>query len=57
MHVISTTEPVRVRATERFDARLVWTGKDDRGIELEVVGLDLPDAIAISHVMPTTPGR
>ena len=33
MYVISTTEPVRIRATARFDSRLVWTGKDDRGVE------------------------
>ena len=52
MHVISTTEPVRACATERSDARLVWTGKDDRGVELEVVGLDLPDAIVIVRDIP-----
>lgn len=34
-------------------ARLVWIGADDRGIELEIVALDLPDAIVVIHVMPT----
>ena len=53
MHVIATTEPVQVAATGSFDARLVWIGLDDRGVELEIVALDLPDAIVIIHVMPT----
>jgi len=53
MHVISTTDPVRVPATANLDARLVWIGDDDRGIELEIVALDLPDAIVVIHVMPT----
>ena len=33
--------------------KLVWIGADDRGIELEIVALDLPDAIVVIHVMPT----
>ena len=53
MHVISTTDPVRVPATANLDVRLVWIGADDRGIELEIVALDLPDAIVVIHVMPT----
>ena len=53
MHVISTTDPVRVPATANLDARLVWIGADDRGIELEIVALDLPDAIVVIHLMPT----
>ncbi len=53
MHVLSTTEPVRIRATKSFDARLVWIGQDDRGVELEIVALDLPEAIVVIHVMPT----
>lgn len=52
MHVINTTEPVRIPATSNLDARLVWIGDDDRGIELEIVVLDLPEAIVVSHVMP-----
>ena len=53
MHVISTTEPIEVSATGDLDARLVWIGKDDRGIELEIVALDLPEAVVVIHVMPT----
>jgi hypothetical protein len=52
MHVISTTQPVRIPATKDLEARLVWIGVDDRGIELEIVALDLPDALVVIHVMP-----
>lgn len=52
MHVITSTEPVRVPASDTADARLVWIGRDDRGIELEVVALDLDEAIIVIHVMP-----
>ena len=40
-------------ARANVDARLVWIGADDRGIELEIVALDLPDAIVVIHVLPT----
>jgi hypothetical protein len=35
------------------DARLVWIGMDDRGIELEIVALDMEEAVVVIHVMPT----
>jgi hypothetical protein len=53
LHVIRTTTPVPVPADAASDARLVWIGLDDRGIELEIVALDLPDAAVVIHVMPT----
>ena len=53
MHVITTVEPQAVPTTEVADARLVWIGLDDRGIELEIVALDLDEAVVIIHVMPT----
>jgi hypothetical protein len=31
----------------------VWIGVDDRGIELEIVALVLPDVVVVIHVMPT----
>jgi hypothetical protein len=30
MHVITSTDPVPVPATDTADARLVWIGQDDR---------------------------
>ena len=54
MHVIDTVDPIAVPATETADARLVWIGLDDRGIELEIVVLDLSDEWLVIHVMPTS---
>lgn len=54
MHVISSTEPVHVPASPTASARLAWIGRDDRGIELEIVALDLVDAVIVIHVMPTS---
>jgi len=48
MHVIDSTDPSRVPATADTDARLVWIGLDDRGIELEIVALDLEEAASSS---------
>lgn len=53
MHVITTVEPQQVAASSAADARLVWIGVDDRGVELEIVALDLEDAVVVIHVMPT----
>jgi len=53
MHVINSIEPEHVPATATADARLVWIGKDDRGIELEIVALDLDEFVVVVHVMPT----
>lgn len=41
MYVIDTVDPIAVPATDTADTRLVWIGLDDRGIELEIVALDL----------------
>lgn len=48
-----TTEPDRVAAQAGFDPHLERVGSDDRGIELEIVALDLPHMIVVIHVMPT----
>ncbi len=51
--MIDSVVPDHVPMTATADARLVWIGEDDRGIELEIVALDLDDAIVVVHVMPT----
>lgn len=48
MHVIASVDPVPIPASALSDARLVWIGMDDRGIELEVVALDLEDGSSSS---------
>lgn len=37
--VIDSVVPDYVPATATADARLVWIGEDDRGVELEIVAL------------------
>lgn len=32
--------------------RLLWLGVDDRGLELEVIGIPIPRGVLIIHVMP-----
>lgn len=54
LYVIATTEPTAVPPAEGRDPQLYWLGLDDRGIELEIVALDLADAVVVIHVMPTT---
>jgi hypothetical protein len=44
-------EPQRMPATGDLDERLVWVGRDDRGVELEIIGIELPDYLLIIHVM------
>ena len=40
MLVIDSVAPDHVPATATADARLVWIGEDDRGIDLEIVAVD-----------------
>jgi len=53
MHVIETVSPSDVAAVGEFDARQVWLGPDDRGVELEIVAVVLPGELLVIHVMPT----
>lgn len=32
--------------------RLVWIGEDDRGVALEIIGIEVPEYLLIIHVMP-----
>lgn len=32
----------------------MWVGVDDRGLELEIVALNLDEMVLVIHVMPTT---
>jgi hypothetical protein len=44
---------MEVAATDEFDARRVWLGPDDRGVDLEIVALVLPTELLVIPVMPT----
>ena len=45
-------EPRRIPATGALDERLLWIGEDDRGVLLEIIGIELPEYLLIIHVMP-----
>lgn len=47
-------DPKIVPASDgQADDRLVFIGVDDRGVELEVIAIQLPDYLFVIHVMPT----
>ncbi len=39
--------------SHELDDRLVFVGTDDRGIELEIIAIQLPEFLYVIHVMPT----
>lgn len=56
-HVIAAMndagEPTRIAPDDSaLDERLVCIGRDDRGVVLEVIGVEQPDHLLIIHVMP-----
>jgi len=36
-----------------YESKLHWIGVDNRGLELEITGIETEDEIFIIHVMPT----
>lgn len=52
-HVIDTVEPSVITTADGSEG-LLWVGPDDRGLELEVVAVVLPELYLVIHVMPTT---
>ncbi|MEO3784495.1 hypothetical protein ABGB12_14255 [Actinocorallia sp. B10E7] len=54
LHVMRSGPPVVVPPTGgELDDRWVWVGADERGVELEVIALLLPQMLLVIHVMPT----
>jgi len=52
LSVLANHDPVSVQLVGRDAPRLLWVGKDSRGLELEIVALDLPEYLLVIHVMP-----
>ena len=50
--VISTSDPVELMSDGVRPGRLLWRGVDERGLELEVIGVRTPAGVLIIHVMP-----
>ena len=51
-HVMQTVQPTATTTASGNDA-LIWIGPDDRGVELEIVAVILPELYLVIHVMPT----
>lgn len=51
-HVIDSATPTPIKTADGSQA-LLWVGPDDRGLELEIVAVILPDVHLVIHVMPT----
>jgi len=51
--VISNNQPLWTPGKNEFEQRLFWTGIDDRGLELEIAGVEFEEEILVIHVMPT----
>lgn len=49
----NATQIESMRASEVDEPRILWVGADSRGIELEVIGVVLPNLLLVIHCMPT----
>lgn len=52
LFVLESCEPMTVLISDGEDQKLLWIGYDDRGLELEVIALELAESILVIHVMP-----
>ncbi len=52
-YVIENSFPLNVEVEIGQERRIKWIGQDQRGLELEIVGVVLSGKILIIHVMPT----
>ena len=53
LFVMENYSPSLLEGNLDYIERYVWIGKDDQGLELEVVALILEEYLLITHVMPT----
>lgn len=51
-HVMATVQPINTTTGSGSQA-LLWVGPDDRGVELEIVAVVLPELYLVIHAMPT----
>ncbi len=50
--VVENNVAERTPGQNEFEHRLFWVGIDDRGLELEIAGIEFEEEILIIHVMP-----
>ena len=52
MFTINSVEPISLLNSDSGKQELIWIAKDDRGVELEILGIVEDDFLIIIHVMP-----
>ena len=50
--MIDAGEPANIPGTGDLDDRLLFIGRDEKGVELEVIAIAQPDHLLVIHVMP-----
>jgi hypothetical protein len=53
MYVIENFPFTLISGEEDGKIQRVWVARDDRGLELEIVAVELEDYLLVTHVMPT----
>lgn len=53
-HVMENNPYVVITSDVSDRTQYVWVALDDRGLELEIIGVVLEDYVLITHVMPTS---
>jgi hypothetical protein len=52
LFVVENYEPTLFSDLDGAEVKWHWQGFDDRGLELEVIGVEKLDVIVVIHVMP-----
>lgn len=53
-YVVENYEYLELKSDDEKKIQYVWVAEDDRGIELEIIGVVLESYVLITHVMPTS---
>lgn len=53
-HVMENNPYVVIASDDNDKIQYLWVALDDRGLELEIIGVVLEDYVLITHVMPTS---
>jgi hypothetical protein len=52
-YVMETSEPLIIPDARGRGDKHLWVGLDQRGIELEIIAVEVPDCLLVIHVMQT----
>lgn len=52
LYVLAHYLPMQVLDGKKTDQSFRWIGKDDRGVEIEIIAVATPQYLLVIHVMP-----